>query len=108
MVLITSARVTRQNTFLDLRKLSGLWKDSWIVNYFRFSWKLFVDLWIKPGFEIDFSIWQTFQKRFVQKMSILNIFSDLQNIFGLSLVGFPNFPARTFVWKYPVCGFWLG
>ena len=51
-------------------------------------WKLFVDLWIKPGFEIVFSIWQPFQKRFVLKISILNIFSDLQNIFGLSLFGF--------------------
>ena len=51
-------------------------------------WKLFVDLWVKPGFEIGFSIWQPFQKRFVLKISILNIFSDLKNIFGLSLFGF--------------------
>ena len=94
MVLITGASVTWQNIFLDLRKFSGLQKDSWIVNYSRFSWKLFVDLWIKPGFKIDFSIWETSQKRFVWKISILNIFSDLQNIFGLSLFGFRNFPAR--------------
>ena len=43
---------------------------------------------MKPGFEIDFSIWQTFQKRFVWKISILNIFSDLQNISTLFPFGF--------------------
>ena len=84
----TGVRVTRQNIFIDLRKFSGFGKDSWIVNYFRFSWKLFMDLWIEPGFEIVFLTWKTFQKQFVLKISILNIFSDLQNIYGLSLFGF--------------------
>ena len=31
----------------------------------EFPRNLFVDLWIKQGFEIVFSIWQPFQKRFV-------------------------------------------
>ena len=83
MVLITGASVTWQNIFLDLRTFSGLWKGSWIVNYFRFSWKLFVDLWIKPGFEIDFSIWQTSQNRFVWKISILNIFFGFAKYFWI-------------------------
>ena len=90
----TGASVTWQNIFLDLRKFPGSWKDSWIVNFLRFSLKLSVDLCTKPGFKIVFSIWQTFQKRFVQVISILNIFSDLQNIFRLSLLGFRS--IRTF------------
>ena len=64
------ASVTRQNIFIDLLKFSGFGKDSWIVKYFRFSWKLFMDLWIEPGFEIVFLTWQTFQKQFVLKISI--------------------------------------
>ena len=73
-VLTTGTSVTWHNIFLDLRKFSGFWKDSWIVNYFWFSWRLLVDLRIKPGFKIVFSIWQSFQKRFFLKISILNIF----------------------------------
>ena len=63
--------------FSQLQKFSGFKKDSWIVKYFQFSWKLFLDLWIKPGFEIVFSIWQPFQKQFVSRIVILNIFLDL-------------------------------
>ena len=73
-LLTTGTSVTWHNIFLDLRKFSGFWKDSWIVNYFWFSWRLLVDLRIKPGFKIVFSIWQSFQKRFFLKISILNIF----------------------------------
>ena len=63
--------------FSQLQKFPGFKKDSWIVKYFQFSWKLFLDLWIKPGFEIVFSIWQPFQKQFVSRIVILNIFLDL-------------------------------
>ena len=63
--LTTGTSVTWQNIFLNLQKFSGLWKDSWTVNYIQFSWELLVDLWIKPGFEIVFSIWKTFPKWFV-------------------------------------------
>ena len=89
-VLTTGASVTWHNIFLDLRKFFGFGKILGLRGIF-YSWKLFMDLWIKPGLEIDFSVWQTFQKRFVQKISILNISSDLQNIFGLSLFGLRSF-----------------
>ena len=89
-VLTTGASVTWHNIFLDLRKFFGFGKILGLRGIF-YSWKLFMDLWIKPGLEIDFSVWQTFQKRFVQKLSILNISSDLQNIFGLSLFGLRSF-----------------
>ena len=81
--MTTGASVTWQNIFLDLRKFFGFGKILGLRGIF-YSWKLFMDLWIKPGLEIDFSVWQTFQKRFVQKISILNISSDLQNIFATS------------------------
>ena len=84
------AQVSRDNIFLDLRKFFGFGKILGLRGIF-YSWKLFMDLWIKAGLEIDFSVWQTFQKRFVQKISILNISSDLQNIFGLSLFGLRSF-----------------
>ena len=84
---------------LHLRKFSGSWKDSWIVNYFLFSWRLLVDRRIKPGFDIVLSIWQPFQKRFFLKISILNIFSDLQNIFGLSLFGFRAKRCKSNDWR---------
>ena len=74
--------------FSQLQKFSGFKKDSWIVKYFQFSWKLFLDLWIKPGFEIVFSIWQPFQKQFVSRIVILNIFFRFLNIFALSLFTF--------------------
>ena len=84
------AQESRDIIFLDLRKFFGFGKILGLRGIF-YSWKLFMDLWIKPGLEIDLSVWQTFQKRFVQKISILNISSDLQNIFGSSLFGLRSF-----------------
>ena len=55
------AQMSRYKTFFAIWEIFGLRKDYWIVDYFRLSWNLSVDLWIKPGFEIAFSIWQTFK-----------------------------------------------
>ena len=83
------AQVSRDKIFFSIcEKFPGFRKDSWIVNYFQFSWKVFMDLWIKPGFEIVFSIWQPFQKQFVSKIVILNIFFRFINISVLSLFTF--------------------
>ena len=55
------AKMSRDKTFFSICEIFGLMKDSWVVDYFRLSWNLFVDLWIKPGFQIAFSIWKTFK-----------------------------------------------
>ena len=86
---------------LDLRKFSGFLKDYWIVNYFRFSWKLFEDLWIKPGFEIV----SRFDKLFKSDLSKKDIDSKhflgfAKYIFWLSLFGF-----RGLIYFSKICPF---
>ena len=88
---------------LDLRKFSGFLKDYWIVNYFRFSWKLFEDLWIKPGFEIV----SRFDKLFKSDLSKKDIDSKhflgfAKYIFWLSLFGLRG--LKYFSKICPFCG----
>ena len=82
-------------------------------------WKLFVDLWIKPGFEIVFSIWQPFQKRFALGRSVSSSSSSPSSSFFFSLCECGT-ATQTLdfncYWKYRVynppplsyaCGFWV-
>ena len=85
------AQMSSDKTFFSICEIFGLRKDSWVVDYFRLSWNLFVDLWIKPGFEIAFSIWQTFKSDLPMRYWFWIFFRICTILFfRLSLFGFRN------------------
>ena len=85
------AQMSSDKTFFSICEIFGLRKDSWVVDYFRLSWNLFVDLWIKPGFEIAFSIWQTFKSDLPMRYWLWIFFRICTILFfRLSLFGFRN------------------
>lgn len=84
-----------QNIFLDLTTILGF------ANYFWIRRELFVYLVILLRFVTVFRILPTLQDRFAKKIAI-NVFSDLKNILGLSLIGFCISLHRTCTYARPI------